>query len=196
MKSLFDEYYKVVMYTIFGLMIVMSSYCIILNVHRYKAVNEKIVVSDIDIDYKEYVDNINKIEDKLSNIKDEIVVNAISKTLNSMKQSGVFRLVPKTKLGYHDLYDLNEFFIEKLINEGWVIYLKPLNLDEIYTNTFNMLISNANYINSVLGDNGVVIYESKNESKIIDDYHYILGNYVLYSKALLNICDSIGGYHD
>ena len=115
MKSLIDEYYKVVLYTIFGLMIVMASYCIILNVHHYNAISSEVTVSDIDSDYKDYINNVNKIEDKVSKLADSELLRNIKSTVEVMKKSGVFRLMPKTKLSYHDLYDLNGFFIEKLI---------------------------------------------------------------------------------
>ena len=193
MKSLIGEYYKVVLYTIFGLMIVMSSYCIILNIHHYNAISSEVTVSDIDTDYKEYINNINKIEDKVSKLADSELLRNIKSTVEVMKKSGVFRLIPKTKLSYHDLYDLNDYFIERLINDCWVRYFNMTKLGSSHNDIANMLISNANYINSHLTDNSLTLYDSKDDSKIIDDYHFIVRNYVMYSNIILDLCNSLGG---
>ena len=193
MKSLIDEYYKVVLYTIFGLMIVMASYCIILNVHHYNAISSEVTVSDIDSDYKDYINNVNKIEDKASKLADSELLRNIKSTVEVMKKSGVFRLMPKTKLSYHDLYDLNDYFIERLINDCWVRYFNMTKLGSNHNDVVNMLISNANYINSHLTDNSLTLYDSKDDSKIIDDYHFIVRNYVMYSNIILDLCNSLGG---
>ena len=193
MKSLIGEYYKVVLYTIFGLMIVMSSYCIILNIHHYNAISSEVTVSDIDTDYKEYINNINKIEDKVSKLSNSELARNIKSTVEVMKKSGVFRLIPKTKLSYHDLYDLNDYFIERLINDCWVRYFNMTKLGSSHNDIANMLISNANYINSHLTDNSLTLYDSKDDSKIIDDYHFIVRNYVMYSNIILDLCNSLGG---
>ena len=193
MKSLIGEYYKVVLYTIFGLMIVMSSYCIILNIHHYNAISSEVTVSDIDTDYKEYINNINKIEDNVSKLSNSELARNIKSTVEVMKKSGVFRLIPKTKLGYHDLYDLNDYFIERLINDCWVRYFNMTKLGSSHNDIANMLISNANYINSHLTDNSLTLYDSKDDSKIIDDYHFIVRNYVMYSNIILDLCNSLGG---
>ena len=193
MKSLIGEYYKVVLYTIFGLMIVMSSYCIILNIHHYNAISSEVTVSDIDTDYKEYINNINKIEDKVSKLSNSELARNIKSTVEVMKKSGVFRLIPKTKLGYNDLYDLNDYFIERLINDCWIRYFNMTKLGSSHNDIANMLISNANYINSHLTDNSLTLYDSKDDSKIIDDYHFIVRNYVMYSNIILDLCNSLGG---
>jgi len=192
MKSLFGEYYKIILYTILGLMIIMSSYIIILNIHHYHAISLEVAVSDIDSEYKSYIDNVLKIEDNIDKVKDSDLVLGLNKTIDIMKNSGVFRLIPKTKLSYRDLYELNDYFLEKLVNDGWVKYIKPHYLNTNYDDDINILINNAKYLNKTLNDNGLIMYDVKNDRKIIDEYHFILKNYEMFSKVILNI-SNIGG---
>ena len=192
MKAIFGEYYKIVMYTIFGLMIVLSSYTIILNIHHFKSLRNTAVVSEIDINYKKYMDNVTKLEEKTQKIsKDNAMYKSLSNAVNILKKDGVFRLIPNSKLGYRDLYELNEYFIEKLINSSWVTDMKKLSISNKYDEEISLLINNSNYINSVFIKNGLILYDDNNSHKIVDDYHLIVNNYMMYSSILLDICNSV-----
>ena len=43
--------------------------------------------------------------------------NYFEQVLNVLKKDGVFRLIPRTRLSYKDLYRLNDYFVEELINK-------------------------------------------------------------------------------
>lgn len=198
MKSLFGECYKILMYTIFGLMIVLSSYTIILNVHHYKSLNNNVVVSDIDIGYKKFMNNVTSLEDNLSQINtssDDIYVS-LRNVLTVLKKDGLFRMVPNSKIGYRDLYNLNEYFIEELINNGWVSNIRKHDISNDYIDEIDLLINNSNYINSIFINNGLLLYDDNNSHRIVDDYHLILNNYTMYSSIILNISNSLGGNSD
>lgn len=189
------EYLKMVMYTIFCLMLVVSSYTIILNIHHYKSLSNIIAVSEIDSDYSKYKENVVLIEEKLnnhSNSSDKLYIS-LEKTANYMKKSGVFRLVPKAKLTYKDLYELNDYFIEELINNCWIHSIKELDISIKYQEVINMLVNNSNYINSIFTNNSLILYDDTLDNKIADNYHFILKNYLMYSNVILNLCNELGG---
>lgn len=191
------EYLKIIMYFIFGITIVMASYLIVLNIHHYKSLSQNVIVSEIDNDYSKYKENIVLIEEKINNYKNtNDVYPSLSKSLTTMKKGGVFRLVPKTKLSYKDLYDLNDFFMEEIINNNWVRDIKELEISTNYQEIINMLVNNSKYINSVFTSNGLTLYDDSLDNKISDNYHFILKNYLMYSNVILSMCNELGGGND
>jgi len=197
MKAIFDEYLKIIMYIIFGILLVMSSYLIILNIHHYKSLSSNIIVSELDYDYSKYKDNVTLIEDKLSkyNSSDKII-NNLNNIHNNMKKGGVFRLVPKTKLSYKEIYELNDYFMEELINNSWIHIINELDISVKYQNIMDMLIGNSKYLNSVFTGNSLILSDSGLDNKITDNYHLILKNYLMYSNVILDICNELGGEND
>ncbi len=188
MKTLFGEYYKIIMYTIFGLMFVMAGYIIIINIHHYNSLNNFVVVSDIDNNYKSFMNNVNEIESNLTKYnggeKNKLIFN---KVLTSLKKDGVFRLIPKTKLKYRDLYNLNDYFINELINNNWVINFQKLDISKKYSYDITFIINNSNYLNNMFLKNGLTLYDSFDNNKIVNDYQMILNNYLMYSNIILDI---------
>ena len=194
MKTHFDEYLKIIMYTIFGILFAMSIYLIVLNIHHSNSLTSIVNVSDIDNDYIKYKDNVTLIEEKLNIYNgNNKLTRALSKTLNNMKNGGVFRLVPKTKLTYKDLYEINDYFMEELINNSWVHNLKELDISLKYQEIISMLVNNSNYINKVFNNNSLTLYDSNLTNNVEDNYHFILNNYLMYSNVILSLCDEIGG---
>ncbi len=196
MKSFFGEYYKVVMYTIFGLMIVLSCYTIIINIHHYHSLKDTVSVSELDSNYKIYKNNVTLIEESVDKISDKDIKTSFNNIVAILKKDGVFRLVPNRKLEYHDLYNLNDYFIEELINEIWVSNINKLDISKEYQEEINLLINNSGYMNSYLIKNGLLLYDDRNSQKIIDDYHFILNNYSMFSSIILKISNSLGGNSD
>lgn len=194
MKSLFVEYKKIVMYTIFGLIIILSSYTIIINIYHYKSLNNYVVVSDIDTNYLKYMNNVTKFEENINKYgtNNQELFLTLNNVLGILKKSGIFRLVPNTKIKYQELYQLNDYFIEELINKGWVANIKKLDTKEKYKNQIDFLVNNAKYLNNMFTKNGLVLYDDIARDKIIDDYNLILNNYAMYSSIILEL---IGGYN-
>ena len=193
MKRANDEYLKIIIYIIFGIVFVVSTYLVIINIHHYKSLSQEIVVSEIDIDYKNFKSNINKIEDKLNDYKDDKNITSLKNTLAILKNGGIFRLIPSTKITYYDLYILNNYFMNDIIDNCWVVSLKGLNKDENNDKIVNLLINNSKYLDSHFNDNGIILYDSYNIDSIKNDYNMILKNYLSFSDVLLSI---IGGEVD
>lgn len=198
MKTFIKEYLGVIIYTICGLLIVLSSYNIFININHYSFLQHKVTVRDIDANYKEYKENVLQIENNLFNSqKNNGMYNVLSITLKLMKEDGAYRLLPGDKLGYNELYTLNEYFINSLINDGWITNLKSVNT---FNNTFNneymnVLISNANYVNKELQNNSNFHYDVKDNdirNTIQEEYKYILGNYKNFSSFVLELSKKLG----
>ena len=194
MKPIIGEYLKVVIYTIFAILFAMSVYIIMINIHHYKSLKGDIIVSELYNSYSKYKNNVTLIEEKINLFKDnnELYL-ALSKNLNNMKNGGVFRLIPKTKLNYKDLYELNDYFMEELINNSWVYNLKTYDKDNRYQDTINFLVNNSNYLNNTFISNSLILYDSSLDNKVVDNYHFILNNYYMYSKVVLDMCNELGG---
>ena len=190
MKGVIQDYIRIVMYTIFGIIFAMASYVIILNIHHYRSLSTTVTVSEIDADYSKYKENVLLIEKSLNSDTNEYL--SLTKVLNTMKQNGAYRLIPNAKLKYKDLYQLNDYFIEELINNSWVSYLQNLEVSKDYQDTIDMLISNSKYLNTVFTGNSIILYDNSLDNKIEDNYHFILKNYMMYSNVILSMCKDLG----
>ena len=194
MKTIFNEYYKIVMYVLFGILLVMSSYLIILNINHYHSLLDTTVVSEADNDYLVYKKNVNLIEETINKLNESNEKEILSKVLDKMKLDGVYRLIPKTKLIYKDLYSLNDYFIEELINNSWISNVKKIENSNKHQDTIMLLVNNSNYLNSVFINNSLILTDNGLDNKIEDNYHFILSNYLTYSKVILSICNELGGF--
>lgn len=187
MKTIFSDYLKIVIYFITGILLIISSYTIIINIKHYQSLSSIVVVSEIDNDYIKFKENVGLIE------KSKGLNARLASALEIMKQDGVYRLIPNTKLSYNDLYKLNDYFIEELINNGWLSNIMELNESKKYQDMITILIKNSKYLNSVFTNNSLTMYDSSLDIKIEDNYHFILSNYLMYSNVILNICNEVGG---
>ncbi len=192
MKTIFNEYIKIVLYLLIGLLLVMASYVIVINVNHYSSLLDNVTVSEADNDYKVYKANVILLEEKINKLNNH--KNSFEQVLNIMKKDGVFRLIPRTRLSYKDLYRLNDYFVEELVNNSWISGIQELDKDNKYQDIMMMLVNNANYLNSVFTNNSLVLYDRTLDSKIEDNYQFILRNYMMYSKVILNLCNELGGH--
>ena len=189
------KYIKIIAYALFGILLVVSSYLIILNIKHFNSLRDNVIVSEADKEYVSYKDNVKKIEEFINNHKDldNKIYLSLTKVLDSLKRDAVYRLIPKTKLNNKDLYDLNDYFMEELINNSWISNIKLLNISDKYNDTVMLLVNNSNYLNTVFTNNSLLLYDGKIDNKIEDNYHFLLNNYLMYSKVILNICNELGG---
>lgn len=187
MKTIFNDVIKIVLYLILGMLLVMSSYIIILNINHYNSLSSSVVVSEADNDYLKYKENIKSLEE-INNLDSKL-----TKVLDIMKKDGVYRLIPKTKLTYKDLYVLNDYFINELINNGWVSIIQDYSISNKYQETITLLVNNSNYLNAIFNNNSLSLFDSKLNNSIEDNYHFILSNYLTYSKLVLSIGNELGG---
>lgn len=191
MKSLFKKNIDVLFYTICGVLLVLGSYNILININHASYLNKRVIVSDKDANYKIYKENVLKIEEQLQGKNNSKLDSALS----LMKKSDAYRLMPGEKLSYEKLYHLNNYFVDVLINEGWVGNLK---LDNTYNNKDNnnymsILIDNCNYVNKELLNNSNYHYDVKNNeirNTIDEEYQMIMDNYKNYANLILSFIES------
>ena len=192
MKTFFKEYIDMVIYTICGILIILGSYNILININHARFINNKIVVSEVDKDYKTFKENILKIE----NILEKSENNNLKGTLSILKRNGVYNLLPGDKLTNIDLYNLNMYFIDEIINNGWIASLKQIDK---YNNDENnelvyLLINNSNYVNKELLNNSNFHYDVKNNdirNQMEEEYNLILSNYKEFSSLVLRLCGEL-----
>lgn len=197
MKKILKEYLNIVINSIIGVMLILSTYSILININHASFINKTIVVREIDNDFKIFKDNVLKIENLLLSSKVKKNSDLISKTLLVLKKDGVYRLLPGDKLKYSDLYELNNYFLEMIINEGWISTLKQNDkINNNFNNEYmNVLIKNANYLNKELLNNSNYYYDVKNNEirdVLMEEYLFILENYKSFSSFVLELCNENG----
>lgn len=191
MKKILDEYLEIVIYTICGIILVFSSYLIIINIKHATYIDQIVSVSIMDNDLLTYKENIIKLESNLES-NNNIFLN---KVLMLLKNDGLYKKIPGDKLNYQDLYSLNNYFIDVIINEGYFSNLKiNENISDIYDKYVSMLIYNSKYINRELENNSNFHYDVLNNEirdSINEVYQMILHNYKEFSYILLEMCGSL-----
>ena len=191
MKKILDEYLEIVIYTICGIILVFSSYLIIINIKHATYIDQIVSVSIMDDDLLTYKENIIKLESNLES-NNNIFLN---KVLMLLKNDGLYKKIPGDKLNYQDLYSLNNYFIDVIINEGYFSNLKiNENISDIYDKYVSMLIYNSKYINRELENNSNFHYDVLNNEirdSINEVYQMILHNYKEFSYILLEMCGSL-----
>lgn len=188
MRDLIKEYFGLIMYVICGIIIILSSFCIIINVNHSVFLNEKVIVQEMDNNYKKFKNNVLKIE---SCTKKNNLMNNV---LAILKKDGVYRLLPGDEIYYGDVYRLNNYFLDEVINNGWVSDLKTKSkYNKVINNEYiNNLIKNANYINKELFNNSNYQYNilgNEFRDVLMEEYSFVLNNYYSFSTLILNLCE-------
>ncbi len=194
MKTFSKKYLDFIIYTICGFLFVISSYNIIINIHHYRHLNKTVTVSDIDKNYNDFKDNVLKIETKIAKISKNGMYSDFSFVLNKLKSDGLYRLMPSQKLHFTDLYQLNNYFVDTLINEGWIKRLKNDSGNSYYDEFMETLINNSNYVKKELLNNCNFSYDMRNDirSTINEEYQFIVNNYKVYSFIVLSMLNDLG----
>ena len=186
---------KYVFYGTCILIFAITFYAFVNNYQHYRAIREKTVVSDLDSDYMLYKNNIIKIDSILTNNKQNGELNnVLNKTLLIMKKDGPFKFLPGDSIGYLELYNLNDYFIESVYNDAWISSIRSLINSTEYDEMISIVINNANYIKKDFLNNSNYFnnYNNKLRNNINDKYHLILKNYKEFSLIILDICSKLG----
>ena len=199
MKAFINEYLHIIMYAICGILLVLGSYNILININHYSYISKSVVASDGDSNYKEFKNNLAIIEKNISNYhgnKNNKLYYAVSNTFDILKQGGVYQLLPNSKIGYEDLYQLNNYYLSNIIDVGWTSNLKSVVNNDHYNKIMDYLIKKADYFHQELLNNSNFQYDIKDigERDSLDEkYHFLLDNYCFFSSLLVEISQEIGG---
>lgn len=196
MKRFLREYLDIFVYVLCGVILICGSYNLIFNINQAKTLRRNTIVRDNDINYKEYKGNILIIENEIKKINNESVKNRIRHVLSLMEEDGVYKLFPYDKITSLDVYNLNNYFIDSLINDGWTASLKNLvKGNDIYDNYVKSLVNNYEYIDKELLDNSNYWYKVDDTSirdNLEEQYKSVLTNYCLYSRMIITIVKDLG----
>ena len=135
------EYLKNFLYFAFFIVLIVSSYLIIVNIKHYEVISDKVIVSEEDI--ASYKNNVNKIEEYVNKTSDTTLKSAV----NILKSDGLYKIMPNTKLSYRDIYELNNYFLNSVTNDGWITSFRKLNKDKGNDTSVTLLVTSANYLN-------------------------------------------------
>ena len=198
MKNRFKEYCDYIVYGICILLLSLSVYNLVINYKHANSLDEKIVVIDSSNVYNNFKNNILLIENNLNNNRDSKLYNSLFAIVELLKKDGAFRLFPKDKLAYSDLYKLNNYFFE-IIDEGWIPNLHEIEKSngDYYNEFVNTLVINANYVDKELLNNSNYSYSFNNNirNNIDEIYKYILNNYEKFSYIIFKISSEMGNNH-
>lgn len=191
MKAFLKEYTEIIMYTICGILIILSSYTIIVNINHARYLNKEVFVSDKDHNLIKFKDNIIKLENAFNNSSN----NTYKRIVYLMKNDGLYKKIPGDKIRYKDLYFLNNYFLDTIINDGYISSIKVNNqVDKIVDKYIYNLINNANYICRELENNSNYQYDVLNNDirdAINEQYQMIVNNYLQLSEIILEMSDNI-----
>ena len=191
MKKILDEYKEIILYTICGVLIILSSYTIIINFNHAKYLNKTINISELDTDLKIYKDNVLKIEDVSKSTNN----NYLKRLVYLLKNDGLYKKIPGDKLKYEDLYYLNNYFLDTIINDGYIgNFQTNIEFIGVYDEYINNLIFNANYVGREIENNSNYQYDVLNNEVrdvMIEQYKMILNIYRDFSYIILEMCDSL-----
>lgn len=197
MRELKDKDQKLIISFVCVLIFTLSFYCFITNYKHFISLNRKITVSEIDNSYRSYKNNIINIENNLNNCnnKKTALYIQLADLLSVLKKDGVFRLIPGDKLGYEDLFKLNEYFIENIYNNLWLQGLKSNALvSDDLKKMVEVIIHSSTYLEQELLNNSDFFSQPQDalEKDVINKYHMILKNYDDFSYIMLKISNKLG----
>jgi len=191
MKKILDEYKDIIIYTICGILIILSSYTIIININHARFINRSVYVSEMDSQLKTFKNNIVAIEKEVNSKEN----SNLKRILYLLKNDGLYKVIPGDKLKYEDLYFLNNYFIDTIINDGYISNMKVyMEFDGVYEEFVHNLILNSNYVNREMENNSNYQYDVLNNDirdTINEQYQLILNNYLNFSNIVLEMCGSV-----
>ena len=152
MKTLIKEYLHIIAIGILGMLFGLSFYYILINTFHSASINKKVYVSNNDIYYKNYQNNLNSIKNNLDNYKYiknkyiydknkiDLIYSSINTCYNKLNSKDGFYKTKKgytmlildgvtsindiiIVIGYVEVNRLNDYFINELINECYIVSL-------------------------------------------------------------------------
>lgn len=219
MKEFFVEYVRIISKSIIGLLFGLGFFYILLNAFHASSINKVVYVSELDVYYSSYLDNVLAIKKNLDNYrydKDKFAHNmptmqkisseitACYNILNS--NEGLLGKSEGMKLGFNDVYNLNNYFINSLIDQCFISDISWVMKDEVLQdsnfarevaiqyNVNDILSNNSMYIKDELRDNSSYYYNTAVSNAMIrndlnSSYRLVLRNYYDFSKIILNLSE-------
>lgn len=200
MKKSVKEYLKGVIYLLASLLIIITSYNIIINIFHMKTINSNVLINNYYDEYYQYKSNVNDIVNLLNNNSkksNNVLYRSLIVCLNSLKKDKMYNYSFNQTLNNLDLYEINEDFINNIIDNSWYSNLNVIDWDSIklseykkeIDHTMSLLIFNSQYLKNELryNDNYHYSLSSNYNDELDNHYKMILNNYNQYTKIILEL---------
>lgn len=217
MKEPLTKTLKVVVTCLTVALFVLGIYYTIINILHASYLKETHTINELDENYVSFQENLSKIETNLKKYKyanDKFAYNkktlgelseGINKCLYSLKSNdGLAQYKIDDKVGYQELAKLNNYFLNNIVNECWILSLGfiTLNPDSYkgylnesftsYNRLVNLLVDNADYLNEEFNNNSSYHYSNDYfQIRVFDEinrkYTMVTRNYQELSNIILEI---------
>ena len=193
------------------LFLLLISFSFIYDNYRHALyLDDVIKVTDNDIYIKDYRKNIEKIHNNLDNYQynggkyldtyENVteLKQSLDTCLRHFEDNGLSKLNDGDELKYKDIYDLNNYFYNSLVNDCWVTNLNKVNLQSsffkrtyLFQEEINILLNNSKGIKTRMLANSLYSYGSINSkymiyNPLIEDYNDVSKIYDDMSKIILD----------
>jgi len=228
MKAFFGEYVKIISRSIMGLIFGLGFFYILLNAFHASSIDKSVYVSESDVYYSNYMNNVMQIKKNLDSYRYDSnkfafgmptlqkISSEISSCYNILNsKEAILGYSEGMEIGYKEVYNLNNYFINDLSDEYFVSNLSwVLRDDELKNSTFGKRVANYNAINDILAYNGSYLkdelrdnssyyYNTSISNAMIRDnlnssYRMVARNYYDFSQIVLDLSEYLvgGDYND
>lgn len=218
MKDFFKDYVHIIAMAIVGLVFGVSFYYLLINAFHAASISKVVHVNPSDIYYQGYQNNLVKIKnnlDRYSFDRDKFNYNItemqhIYSDINYCygvltSNETIIGYIEGQNLGYVDVYNLNNYFINSLIDSCYTSNLSWIVKDDVRGSlvkerlinaslSLDILSYNSSYVKDELRDNSSYYYNTAiSNSTIRDDlnssYRMVLKNYNSFAEIILELSD-------
>ena len=218
MKEFLKEYTKIIVSILCTVLFSLGFYNIFINLLHQNHISQNIVVSNLDNNYNAFQENVLKISNNLNNYvyKDDSYydIRTMEKLRGNLKicfdflndDEGLSGIKLNDHIKPFDLYQINSYFVNEIINRCWISSLGFINLEENdyegyfddvfpqYDRSVKLLTNNSNYVKDELLNNSSYHYNTlvtKNtvRNDFLSQYNMVINNYKVFSDIIVEISD-------
>ena len=208
MKKFIKEYLNIIAYSITGLILVITSFYLIMNYYHYEEVKTTIYVSENDINYQGYKDKLEKIKtnlnvfskSKITDTKLRAIYNKLSTCSSVLGGNNTLANIPTNHyFTSKEVYDLGSKFQTDVLNICWALHLSYIteeNTDYRFKevapyikNSVGIISSQVNFALSEIQNNSSYFYTTNITSSTIRNY--LSSDFTSIAKAYNDFADIV-----
>ena len=217
MRDFFKEYVHIITTVLTALLFGLGCFYFLINAFHASSMNKTVYVNKNDVNFTQYMSNVDIIDSNVKgyNYNDkkfdydigmmESISSKIGICSTMLKDEGsIYTIENNSNIGFSEVYDLNNYFINTLMdncfvaNISWLIRDENLNETEyskkvlIYNNYVNSLVDNAKYLRNEMRDNSSYYFNTGISNAMIRNnlgsiYQKVIRNYVDFSGVIADL---------